>query len=383
MASFSRLPRIAAIAGLAAWLTIIPSAEALLNIDGTRNQVFVFGSVTFGYNSNIFAESTGRGDSTVTAQVGAELKRRAGLIAVNSVAKIDFVRYSKYSGEDTINPNFSLELNKTEGRTTGAFTLQAYRETRSDSAVNLRTSSWNFPLGLSVKYPINDKFYVTSGTGYLRRTYSDDGTALVNYSDYSEAVDFYYTYTSKLDLLAGYRLRVSRTSAHGRATDHWFSVGATGGLFSKLSGTVRFGYQFRDVSGASQPSDRFDHFNASAAITWPFTRKLNLSFQLNRDFNTIATGASVDSTSLAARAQYAYSRKFEVNGGVAVGRNLFLGTAAGDRRDTFFSWDVGAIYRMNEHLQVAGTYTYFRNWSSLSFSDYDSQGFSIDISSRY
>ena len=383
MASFSRLPRIAASAGLAAWLTIIPSAQALLNIDGTRNQLFVFGGVTFGYNSNIFSQANASGDSTLTAEVGAELKRRAGLIAVNSVAKIDFIRYSKYSDENSINPNFSLELNKTSGRTTGAFTLQAYRETRSDTAVNLRTSSWNFPLGLNVKYPINDKFYVTSSTGYLRRTYQDASVALVNYSDYSEAVDFYYTYTSKLDLLAGYRLRVSRTSSGGRANDHWFSVGATGGLFSKLSGTVRLGYQLRDVRGPSTPSDRYNHFNASASVNWPFTRKLNLAFQVNRDFNTIATGASVDSTSLAARAQYAYNRKVEFNGGVSVGRNEFLGTLQGDRRDTFFSWDVGAIYRMNEHLQIAGTYTYLKNWSSANFSDFENHGFSIDISSRY
>ncbi len=383
MASFSRLSRAAAAASLAAWLTIIPSAQALLNIDGTRNQLFVFGSVTFGYNSNIFAEASGQGDSTVTAQVGAELKRRAGLIAVNSVAKIDFVRYSKYSGENTINPNFSLDLSKTEGRTTGSFTVQAYRETRSDSSVNLRTSSWNFPLGLNVKYPINDKFYVTSTTGYLRRTYSADGVALVNYSDYSEAVDFYYTYTSKLDLLAGYRLRVSRTSADGRANDHWFNIGATGGLFSKLSGTVRFGYQLRDVSGPSTPEDRFNHFNASASINWPFTRKLNLAFALNRDFNTIATGASVDSTSLSARAQYVYSRKVDFNGGVSVGRNEFLGATAGDRRDTFFTWDIGGAYHMNEHFSVAASYNYFRNWSTFSFSDYESHGFSLDISGRY
>ena len=53
------------------------------------------------------------------------------------------------------------------------------------------------------------------------------------------------------------------------------------------------------------------------------------------------------------------------------------------RRDTFFSWDVGARYKMNEHLQVGATYTYFRNWSTFDFSDFDRQGFSVDISSRY
>ncbi len=383
MAQPSRFPRLAAGACLLALLTAVPSAPALLNIDGTRNQLFVFGSVTFGYNSNIFAESDGRGDSNVSAQVGAELKRRAGLIAVNSIAKIDFVRYSQFSGENTINPNFSLTLDKGEGRTTGSFTLRAYRESRSDSAVNLRTQSWNFPLDLSVKYPINEKFYLTSGTGYLRRTYSDRDLGLVNYSDYSEAVDLYYTYTSKLDLLGGYRIRVSRTDGGGRATDHWFSVGATGGLFSKLSGTVRVGYQLRDVSGPSTPNDRFSHFNASASVNWPFTRKLNFSFQVNRDFNTIATGASVDSTTLAANAQYAYSRKVDFHSSASVGRNRFLDPAAGDRHDTFFSWDVGGNYHMNEHFQLGAAYTYFHNWSSLRLSDYQSHGFSVDISTRY
>jgi hypothetical protein len=383
MASLPRFSRLAACLGLTAWLAVIPSAQALLNIDGSRNQLFVFGGVTFAYSDNIFAQANGGGDTTLTAHIGAELKRRAGLIAVNSVAKIDFVRYSRNPDENAINPSFSLELNKGEGRTTGAFTINAYRETRSDSAVNLRTSSWNFPLGLNVKYPINEKFYVTSSTGYLRRTYSDDSVALVNYTDYSEAVDFYYTHTTKLDLLAGYRLRVSRTSVDGRSSDHWFNVGATGGLFSKLSGTVRLGYQFRDQKNPLTGTERFDHFNASASINWPFTRKLNFSFSVNRDFSTVATGASVDSTSLAARAQYSYTRKVEFSGGASVGRNQFLGNASGDRRDTFFTWDVGAAYSMNEHLKIGASYTYFKNWSSVSFSDFESHGFSVDISGRY
>lgn len=383
MVPSSRLPRFVVRAGLVLCLAAMPSAQALLNIDGTRNQVFVFGGVTFGYNSNIFAQAGGPGDSTLTAQAGAELKRRAGLIAVNSVAKIDYIRYSKYSGESSFNPSFSLELDKTEGRTTGSFTLRAFRETRSDSAVNLRTSSWNFPLGLNIKYPINEKFYVTSATGYLRRTYSDDGLALVNYTDYSEAIDLFYTYSSKLDLLGGYRLRESRTSIRGRATDHWFYVGATGGLFSKLSGTVRVGYQIRQARGPQTGDDDYRNFNAAASVNWPVTRKLALSFLINRDFNTIATGASVDSISLGARAQYTYSRKLEFNAGTAVGRNDFLGSLQGNRRDTFFTWDVGGTYKMNEHLQIGASYTYFHNWSSLSFSDFESHGISVDISGRY
>ncbi|MFZ5494825.1 MAG: outer membrane beta-barrel protein [Verrucomicrobiota bacterium] len=368
-------------AGLGAALFLLtPPAGALLNIDGSRNQVFVFGGVTFGYNSNIFAEAGGEGDYSVTAQAGAELKRRAGIIAVNATAKVDYITFGKYTGENSLNPSFNLALNKTTGRTTGALTINAYRETRSDSAVNLRTSSWNFPVTLGLKYPVNDKFYLSSNTGYLRRTYADN-SALVDYTDSSESIDVYYTYTSKLDLVGGYRVRSSRTSAGGRTTDHWFNLGAEGGLLAKLSGSVRLGYQLRHAK--DNGTDDFSHFNALASLTWPITRKIFLGLVASRDFNTIATGTSVDSASAALRGTYIYSRKFEFSADTAVGRNEFLGRNQPARNDTFFSWNAGGIYRPNEHLQIGATYTYSRNWSSFEFSDYDNHGFSIDISSRY
>lgn len=355
-------------------------ARALINLDGSRNQLFVFGSVTFGYDSNIFSDSSGRDDYTVSGAVGAEIKRRAGIIAVNATATLGYSTYGSHPDENSFNPNFQVELNKSTGRTTGAITVSAFRESRSDSAVNLRTNSWNFPVGLSLKYPVNDKYYLTSQTSYLSRRYVDS-TVLANYTDYSQGVDVFYVYTSKLDLVGGYRIRVSETSIGNDTVDHWFNVGATGGLFAKLNGSVRLGYQIRDTSGAS--SDSYAHFNALAGVTWPVTRKLNLSGRLSRDFSTIATGASVDSTTASLSAGYSATRKIELSTGVAYGQNRFLGTPPPPRRDTFFSWDVGARYKLNEHLQVGATYTYFRNWSTFDFSDFDRQGFSVDVSSRY
>ncbi|SDS52512.1 outer membrane beta-barrel protein [Opitutus sp. GAS368] len=368
--------------GLAALLLGLPAAHALINLDGTRNQLFVFGSVTLAYDSNVFSDSSGRGDYTVTGAVGAEMKRRAGIIAVNATLTFNYASYSKYSHEDSFNPNLHVEFNKTTGRTTGAFTISAFRESRSDSAVNLRTNSWNFPLGLNLKYPVNDRYYFTSETTYLRRQYVQT-TALANLTDYSQALDVFYVYTSRLDLVGGYRIRVSKTSLGSDSYDHWFNVGASGGLLAKLNGTVRLGYQIRDVRGTGQQS--YANFNALAAIGWPVTRKLSLNGQLSRDFNTIATGASVDSTSAALNASYAFSRKVEFNAGLGYGLNRFLGTTPPPppRRDTFFSFNVGARYKMNEHLQVGAAYTYFRNWSTFALSGFDRQGFSLDVSSRY
>ncbi len=356
-----------------------PRATALLNYDGTRNQVFVFGSLLFAYNSNIFAEAVAQGDYSVRGEVGAELKRRAGIIAVNATAKIDYERFASYTQEDSLNPYFYIEFIKTTGRTTGSFTASAFRETRSDSAVNLRTNSWNIPLGLTIKYPLNDRVYVTSQTGYLERRYTNDNAALANYRDYTESVDAFYVYTSKLDLVAGYRLRLSKTSTGTNTYDHWFNVGATGGLIAKLNGSVRVGYEIRDIDGGGT----FSQVNAEASLKWTMTRKLALSSQVSRDFNTIATGSSVDSTALGLRAAYIISRKAGLDLGVGYGRNMFLGAAALDRRDHYFSWDIGSHYNIKDNLRLAAGYTYLHNWSTVSFAEFERYGFSLDISSRF
>lgn len=358
-------------------LGAIPS-QALINIDGTKNQIFVFGGVAFSHNSNIFSQRDGEGDYMVTAHVGADLKRRAGIISVDSTARVDYVRYGEFRDENTYNPRLSVDFSKSTGRTTGALKMSAYRETRSDSAVNLRTSSWNVPVELSFKYPINEKLYVTSATSYLRRTYSDSAISLVDYTDYTEAVDLSYVYTSKLDLFSGYRFRSSRTSDGRRSFDHWFNLGATGGLFSKMSGTVRLGYQVRDVRGG----DQYGQINATASVNWPITRKLLLSLQGARDFSTIATGTSVDSTSAVLNGLYSYNSKLDAHAMVSSGRNKFLTDNLG-RQDTFFSWETGVRYRMNEHLQLGASYVYLRNWSTLDQADFDNHGFSFDVTSRY
>ena len=367
------LPSLAALALLA-----VP-ARALLNIDGSRNQIFVFGQATFAYSSNIFATSGGDGDYSTSAQAGFELQRRRGIIAVNCRGTVTHLSYSNYKGESSTNPNFSLELNKTGGRTTGAFTVNAYRESRSDSAVNVRTNSWNFPLGLNLKYPVNDNLYVTSNTGYQRRSYSDT-TSLNDYTDYSQAIDLFYIYTSKTDLLGGYRVRIADTSTGGSTTDHSFSIGATGGLFAKLNGLFRVGYQIREQEATNET---FNQFTLSAALDWALTRKFSLKLQGTRDFSTTALGGSVDSASGTLAASYVFSRKFSVDASVGGGRNEFLGRVAPARTDHFALWDLGARYSLNEHFRLGASLNYFKNWSSLPTSDFHRFGYSIDVYSRF
>lgn len=361
-------------------LPVLPSANALLNIDGARNQLFVFGNAMLSYNSNVFSNSLAESDYSLNTTLGVELKRRAGIIAVNAVGKISYQRFDKFSDQNSYNPNFYISFNKSTGRTTGSVTISAFRESRSDSVVNSRTTSWNFPVELSLKYPINEKFYLTSSTNYLRRRYSNN-PSLANYTDYAESLDLFYVYTSKLDLIGGYRIRISQTSFGNDTADHWFNIGATGGLLAKLQGTVRVGYQIRTVTGSSH--ENFSHINASGSLSWPITRKLTLASQIARDFNTIATGASVDSTSISLQASYAFTRKIEFSAATTYGVSKFLGQNQPARSDDFFSFDLVAQYNMNEHFQVGSTYAYFRNWSTFSFSDFERHEISLNIACRY
>lgn len=357
----------------------IPPARALLNIDGTRNQIFVFGTASVTHDSNIFSGADGQGDYITSAVIGLELKRKRGIIAINANAKVDFTQFKTFTDLTAWNPTFGMELNKTTGRTTGAFTLSAYRSNRSDSAVNLRVSSWNFPLGLNIKYPINDRLYVTSSTGYLGRKYVDNN-ALVNYTDYSEGIDVFYTYSSKLDLVGGYRVRVSNAGPDATTYDHSVSFGAVGGLLPKVSGTLRGGYQLRQVTASRET---FSQATLSASLGWTPTRKLSFGLQISRDFTTTAVGGTVDTLNGSLSGSYSFSRKLEFSTGIAGGRNLFPGVAGGSRTDWYFSWNAATRYTQSERFGVGLSYSHMINWSSLNFSDFSRSTYAFDVSSRF
>lgn len=357
-----------------------PSTFALINIDGTRNQIFVFGSASFAWDSNIYSEGTAKGDYTTTAAAGVELKRRAGIIAVNATMSMSVLRFASHTGENSANPSFNLALNKSTGRTTGTITVSAFRESRSDSAVNLRTQSWNFPLGLSLKYPVSERFYLTSESSYLNRRYASGSGGLANYTDYAEGVNIFYIYTSKLDLLGGYRLRVTDTSADAGTLDHAFTLGATGGILPKVNGIINFGYQIRDMNDRSET---FSSFTTSSSLTWTATRRFSLTAQFSRDFSTTATASSVDAMGTLLRAAYIFTRRLSVSSGLGYGRNKFLGDNVAARRDKYISCELGVQYAYNEHLSLSTNYNHIRNTSTVDYADFVRDSYTLALSSRF
>lgn len=361
---------------------VAQKAFALVKFNDGKDEIFITGTAGIGYDSNIFATSGGNGDTTLNSSLLLEYKRKAGMIGVNSTLGWDFGKFLDYTSEDFANPHARAELTKNSGRTTGSITMGAARETRADTAINLRTTSWDYDAGLNVKYPVIERYSLSGQLGYERKDF-DSEFALYDLRTYTAAGDLFYVYRSDRDLFAGYRYRLTETTAGTDNHDHAFTVGISGKIIPKLNGTLRFGYQIREIEHPRLPRESYDSFTALASTTWTISKRLNVTGQLSRDFNTLATDVSVESTGAGLDVQYALNAKFTVFGGIGGGQTRFIERQSGGRHDTYFTANAGVAYTHSDRFKATLTYTYYQNWSTLRTSDYERNAISLNLSSRW
>jgi len=163
---------------------LMQQARALVSLNDGTDRIFVTGTVGVSRDSNIFASSGGSGDFVYSGGLSAEYLRKAGWIQVNAGVGVDISRFDKFNDEDFQNPRFNAEFSKQTGRTTGAISLTAARQSRADAAVNTRNTSWNYNAGLNVKYPVIERYTFAAGVGYGMIKYIDN-PAFVDLKTYS------------------------------------------------------------------------------------------------------------------------------------------------------------------------------------------------------
>jgi hypothetical protein len=308
------------------------------------------------------------------------------MIGVTAAASVTTARFDRYSSENYTNPSLIMEFTKNNGRLTGSLSAAGQRESRSDEAANLRANSWHYSSSLKLRYPVNDRYYLTSSSDISVRDYTNDftrTTALFNLSSYSESVDVNYIYSSKLDLLGGYRVRIGQAEGGTGTRDSAFSLGATGGILPKLSGTVRAGYQWRDESGIE--GGHYRSMTSSLALGWPMSDRTMISFQTSRDFMTAATDVSVDATAvdLSATVRPNLRVKVAMTAGTGYTISRYLGDRGGGREDRTLAFHVSVSIPIKSHLSSSLSYTYENNDSNLAFSKFGRHTASLTLSARY
>lgn len=371
--------RLIAVSLLSCGIAVLP-CPALVSLNDGRDKFFVTGSASLGYDSNLFSSQDGAGAYVATAGLNVDYVRRAGLIGVDAGIGLNAARYDKFSSEDFKNPRLSIEFTKQSGRTTGSLSLSAARENRADSAANVRTQSWSYIAGLSLKYPVIERYSLSGSFNYNQRNFVDNLT-LVDLKAFTAGIDLFYVYTSERDLFAGYRLRQEQTSADSANADHAFTLGLSGKILPKLNGAIRAGYQIRQESGTKQ--GQFSSWTSSGSTTWNVSKRLAVTGQLSKDFSTTSTNITTDTLAASLDAQLALRAKMNVSTSVGCGQIKFLDGDGAGRTDHYFNYSFSLNYSMNEHLKASLTYAFFQNFSNLAFSDFIRHSITLSLSSRW
>lgn len=379
---------------LALGLTCSP-AKALVTLNDGHDRIFVTGTMSVSHDSNVFASSGGEGDFIYTSGVSADYTRRAGWIGVNAGMAMSLGNFSKLKAQNFSDPSFSLEFNKQTGRTTGALTLSAARESRADAAINARSSSWNVVYGLNVRYHLSGTYDLAAQLGYNERKYIDNAI-FANLTTYTASLDLFHVFTTERDLIVGYRYRYADTSHNTSSTDHGVTVGVNGKVVRGVSGTLRAGYQTRIPSGPGTGTSSFESWTGSASLSYAINKKINLTGSLSKDFSTTATDTSVDVLVATLEAQYAYNSRLSLSSSVSWGDTQFLGDSArlivdfgppvvlGDgRHDNYLTWSATVGYTLNEHLKLGLTYAWFKNSSNFLFANFDRSSWNLNLTSRW
>lgn len=365
---------------LPALLALGPPARAFLSFNNGHDQFHIDASYGYYYDSNLFANSLDQGDYYQSLSLGLEYARNAGLIGINSTLKVDDAIFSKYRDENYKNPTFTLGFSKDTGRVTGTFSFSVQRQSRSDEAANIRDTSWYYTGDLAFKYPLSERYFISTDSQYSQRNFQNN-QLLFNLRTLSEGVNMNYVYTSKLDLIGGYRIRYSNTFGGGYSYDHAFTIGASGKILPKLSGTISAGYQLRDDYSAGHHT--YGSTTAGIGLTWPISTFVTFGGQFSEDFSTTSTAISVDSTTGVLSANWKISDKLAVHTDTGVSYGRYLGALGAGRRDTTYFADAGVTYALTARFNLALAYSISRTSSTFQFSDFTRHTVSLSLSARF
>lgn len=366
-------------------------AHGLVTLNEGRDRVHITGTVGVTGDSNVFQSNTSESDVLISSSVTADYARKAGWIGVNARLGFNLGDFTTLDSQDFHDPSISVELTEQTGRTTGALTLSAARESRADAAVNTRSTSWNYNYALNYRYSLSRNYDLSGGFGYSRRDYVSN-PLYANQATYSASIDILHVLTTDRDIIGGYRYRYVPTSRDTATTDHGVDIGINGRLIRGVTGSLRFGYQARIPSGGTGPQSTYGSWTAAGSLAYAINQRLNLGAQISKDFSTTAIDSSVDVLASSLSAQYALSSRLGLSGSVGWSHSKFLdaadplatpGTPGPARRDQALNAGLSATYTLNEHLKLGFSYTWFRNTSSLAFADFIRSSWTANVTSRW
>jgi hypothetical protein len=366
---------------LATWIMTAPKAHALLTFDDGKDKVFVTATYSFGYDTNVFTQKVAQGAVTEAFSLSATYSRRAGVISVDASTGFSSGTFSGLLGQAYNDPNLAVTFTKGTGRTTGSLGISVAENDVPDPVANNRARSWNYSGDLNLRYPVNERYYFTdtlsgSETDYLNKVLYFDSQSLNN------AFDVNYVYDSKLDLNGGYVFGLD-TTKDTIAIMNGYSVGASGSILPKLSGSLSFGQTWDDAFYSNARFEGFQDWTATTALKWAFSRSLTFSGSVTKGFSISSTDISTDSTTATLSADMALGKRLRGTIGVDYIPTRFLGRKGAGRKDYLWEVPVTLYTAITTHIRVSLSYAYEVNYSNFSSARFTAEVVTLSITATY
>lgn len=368
------------------WLVCLaaaPLARALLTFNDGKDQIFVSSTYAFGYDTNVFARTVKQGAVTQALSFEADYSRRAGVIQVSAAATANFGTFFGLPGQDYADPGLNIDFAKGTGRTTGDLALNILKTNAPDPVANNRAIAWNYGATLKLRYPINQRFYLTDVLGYDATSYANT-QIFADQQAYDEALGVNIRYDSKLDLNA--------TCSYGRSTTHdvsasteSFTLGADGTVFPKLTGSVGLGYVTDQTSYVhiAYPAQSFGTTDALANLTWLFSRQITFTGSVDRTLGIASTDIGSNSTTYTLANDTSVGKQLRIHLAATYIPTAYFGLNSLGRRDQLLELIASAQTALTTHWRVALSYAYMYNLSNLSTAAFIRETVSASITATY
>lgn len=355
---------------------------ALVNMNQGKDLIFVTGTYSIGFDSNVFTRAAAKQSMTQSLSASVDYTRQAGLIAVAISVSAASGRFEGIRGQDFTDPSVSISLRKRYGRTTGSLSLSGRRDSQPDPDVGERIQAINYQGNLDLRYPVNQRYYLTNALRTSSKYYTNQN-AFSDLKTYSDSFAINYIYTSKLDLNGGYTITVSDTSKKTKAYDQSLTIGASGNLLSKLSGSVHMGIERRNSESTLGGKETFTSFTSATSLKWLYSRKLSFSGEIGEDYSVTATDVSVNRATVGVHATVSLTSKYICNFGVSYTLSDFLGTAGLGRKDEMYQFDASIGFAITTHIRTSLAYAYTINESNFPGASFHRQSLSLSLIATY
>lgn len=386
---------------LAAVLAVLVTRIHALTPIGDNAELFVTGTATYTYTSNLFLLSNQApvavsSDSFWDLSPGLSMNfgQRSQLHGTISAVE-DFQIYDKHSGRlDTQLNAESLTAAYDDGKTNLTFTAgfsqadQPDELTRVISPTNLALGVSglpdlikrdNYSVGGIDEEALTDKTSVSAGISYANTQYQTPGYSDLNSTNIP--VNYYYKIDPKVDVSLGAAYTSSSVGSSpanpsSSSNDYFVNFGMRGQFTPLLTGTFQLGWEEHKAGRLGDSST----LGISSNFTYIVTDKTSVAFGINNGYGYNAFGSGFENTGLNATVSTLLDQQWSVHASANYNYLSYLNTS---ENDNYYVFGVGVTYAFTKDINLSGNYTRTEDSSNMAVESFQANAVMISGSFRY